>query len=504
MAVGAVKAVGDAAGWMQGKNVQDRNGQARDLEELAKRKEAVKQKMFDDIAVELGRMGSGNGGELREGFESLRDSLPGRLDSDSAMTTAVDELNTLRVKLRTCELDEAQCRSRTEAVRGLLEALRVRDVPPYRGELARLEGELGKISTLPVEARMLELQGMLEELREMETLAEAAAEADIGALEERRYVFEPHVSEDPRRIILEIRDWADRVGQMDDIEGEKLRPLLENLNPDTPFPDRLIRLRDQMKTTWGALRERAASTVFFREKLLELLELLQASQDAAESGAVTPLGGREGSELIRRCGTLCAGKFIDRRLFMTLYEDISRFVWAWGEEIADAFFAQKVEQTLAELGYELLTDDLPEADFAEIAPALQEPALREPALRPGQVRYLESPYEGYRVMAKVDPKGVVTTRLVRAVDSEEEKNASAAEQRQKDVEAGKKWCRDLDGFLDKMKARGMPIDVTLRKEPEESELLTVVDKNMRGRKKKRGKGRGNLQERTLYGEGEAR
>ena len=354
-------------------------------------------------------------------------------------------------------------------------------MPAYAGELRRLEGEFGRISALPVEERMLELQGILEELREMEKLAKAAAAADIDNLEEHRYA--PHEAE-RRRIVLEIRDWADRVAQLDEIEGEKLRPLLEGLSPDSPFPDRLVRLRERVKTTWGALREKNASTAFFREKLLELLEMLQASEDAASS--------QEGSELIRRCDGACGGKFIDRELFMTLYEDISRFVWSRREEIGDALFAQKVEETLAELGYEMLTDDLPAEAGA------------------GRVRVLESPYEGYRVMAKVDSKGV-TTRLVRvAADEEEKKNAPAAHQRQKDLETGKKWCRDLDVFLGKMSQQGLPLDVTLRKEPEESELLIVVDKTDKtdktepARKKKRKKGEAlkeRARERAIRGEG---
>jgi hypothetical protein len=485
MAVGAVKAVGKIRGWMrEGEEKGERSQQSCSLEELGKRKEALKQRMFDEIASELGRVGSGGGTreELREELESLKKSVNQRLDKD-AEASVVDELNALKRKICAVELDEAQCRSRTESIERLFEALRT--VPAYTGELRRLEGEFERISALPVEERMWELQGILEELREMEKLAKAAAEADIDNLEEHRYA--PHEAE-RRRIVLEIRDFADRVAQLDEIEGEKLRPLLEGLNPDSPFPDRLVRLRERVKTTWGALREKNASTAFFREKLLELLEILQASEDAASS--------QDGSELIRRCDGACGGKFIDRELFMTLYEDISRFVWSRREEIGDALFAQKVEETLSELGYEMLTDDLP--------------AETEAGSERRAVRVLESPYEGYRVMAKVDSKGV-TARLVRvAADEGEEKNAPAAHQRQKDLETGKKWCRDLDVFLEKMSQQGLPLDVTLRKEPEESELLIVVDKTDKtdktapARKKKRKKGEGlkeRARERAIRGEG---
>jgi hypothetical protein len=465
MAVGAFKAAGEIKGWMAGKNEDsEKSEKSCSLEDLGKKKEALKQRMFDEIAAELGRVGNGGGmgRELRDGLENLRDSVGRRLEND-AEAAVVEELDLLKRKIRAAELDDAQCRSRTESVRRLLEALRA--VPSYRKELDRLEGEFQRISPLPVEERMLELQGMYEELQEMEKLAKAASEADIEALEE--HVSPPGEAEDRRRIVLEIRDWADRIARLDETEGEKLRPVLEGMNPEGPFPDRLVRLRQRVKTTWGALRERTALTTFFREKLLELLEVLQASEDAA--------GSREGSELIRRCGVACGGKFIDRELFMALYEDISRFVWSRGEEIADALFAQKVEETLAELGYEMLTDEGSSGGLSL-------------NLEMGQVRYLESPYEGYRVMVKVDARGSVTTRLVRVAGDGEQ----AADQRQKDLEAGKKWCRDLDGFFEKMRKQGLPLDVKVRKEPEESELMTVVDKSAKVRKKKRKKEEASL------------
>jgi hypothetical protein len=491
--------VGGVRTWLKGKEAQDKEAQGGGACGLKEMRDALKKKMFDDIASDLGRMNDAMDarGDLKEQLEELRGSLDGRfgefteLTQQSTMTAAVEDLNELRQKLRAAELDEAQCRARMETVRHSLEALRSLELVSYERELARLEGEVEKILTLPVEERLFELEGVLEQLREMDRFAQAAAETDIGGLEERRYVYNPSRNapqkagsssrESRLRMVREIRDWAGRIAQVDEIEGEKLLPALENLKADSPFPDRLASLRDQMKTAWGALRERAASTAFFRDKLEELLGVLQASQNAADS--------REGSELIRRCGAMRGGKFIDRALFMTLYEEICRFVWARNEEIADAFFAQKVEQALSEMGYELLSDELPDE-----APQLE--LEGQAALQTGQIHYLESPYEGYRVMLKVDSKGTVTTRLVRVVESDDEANNKAnddknasADQKQKDREAGGKWCHDFDGFLEKMREQNLPLDVTLRKEPDETELLTVVDKNPHGReeRKKRGK-----------------
>jgi hypothetical protein len=487
------------AGMGMGKNI------LRDkLHRVEETRDALKKKMLDDISAELGRMGSGSQGyeNLREEFEKLRGSLGLRSD-DPALSASLEELNVLKGKARAAEVDEKQCRHRSEAVLRSLEAIRALNVASYSEELERLEGEFEKISALPPEERLFQLQGMAGQLQKMEKLAAAASEVDVETLREHRYVFEATSEKNKEQdkntslqMIREIRDWADRIVQLDETEGEKLRPLLENLKADTAFPDRLTRLHRQMKTAWGALRERAASTEFFRDKLGELLDLLQASQDAFLSP--------EGSALDRRRQTLQGGKFIDRELFITLYEDIARFVWSRGEEIADAVFAQRVERTLSEMGYDLVPEN------KEAAEAKKEV---KDILRPEQVRYLESPYEGYRVMVKVDAKEGVAARLVRAVATEEEKereqNAPSANQLQKDREVGQKWCRDFDGFLAKMREQDLPLNVSLRQEPEESQVLIVVDESLSksqragGAQRKRRKSRGTqaLQEQTLGGGG---
>jgi hypothetical protein len=155
---------------------------------------------------------------------------------------------------------------------------------------------------------------------------------------------------------------------------------------------------------------------------------------------------------------MCGAKYIERTDFMNLYEDLARYAAGREKEIADALFAGKVKEALEELGYEIL-EDVDGAGGAD-------------TLAPGEVRYLESPYDGYRVMAKVDAGGSLTTRLVRVAEDDEH----ASDRDAGDSAAGAKWCADFDRFLDKMRQAGLPMDVTLRKEPGEAEIMTIADK----------------------------
>jgi hypothetical protein len=418
--------------------------------------------------------------KLKEKLENLKNSLDGQFKNEDEAARAIDELSGLRRKIREAEFDGAQCRSRAKLVRDLMETLASAGVASYERELVRLGAKFEKSSSLPSEERMLELESIAEQLQRMLELKDLASQSDIGSLEENTFapssagvsaaVSNPADDMETRRMVTEIRDWADRIAQIDASEGEKLRPVLEKLRTDTSFPDRLIQLRRQMKRTWGTLRERRVSTEFFRETLEELIETVQFSQRALETA--------DGAELMRRYDALCGNergeKFIERAEFMELYEDIARFVHEHEKEAADEYLIRKLGSALDEMGYELLPDELSKEPLDEGVFTAS----------PGEVRYLESPYDGYRIMMKLE-SGALSVRLVRVAASEEEKNAPGADQRQKDIETGRKWCRDFDGFLERMSGLGLPLEMTVRKEPEDSPILVVIDKNRPAAKKRR-------------------
>ncbi|MDR3332021.1 MAG: hypothetical protein LBT08_05275 [Synergistaceae bacterium] len=448
-------------------------------------KKYLRNEVLNFIAHQQARIDRSNdralwGGSYDE-LEALKNSLDERMTSNAGIDRITDGINAIKREMQAAEIDGWQCRSRTESVRGLIRAIRAANAAVYEAELVRLEGELEKICVLPAEARLLELQGVLDQLIEMDRLKDAAASAGSMKLEEHRYVYEPDKASsraesveaskptDGRElfeVIREIRDWAGRIEMLDDEEGDRIEPLIKNLRADTAFPDRLVQLRQQVRRTWGAIRERASLTAFFRDCLADIMKLLEASRDAVSSEG--------GVELVRRFEAINAEKYIERDDAMRLYEDIAKFILASDMEIADAVFTKKVQSALAEMGYELLSD-YGEGEIQE--------GETPPAMMPGQVHWLESPYEGYRVMVKIGEKGEFTARLVRAVD-EGEDDIHGELQERNDIEAGKKWCGDLDGFLEYMRETGLPLEAKIRREPEETELMTVKVHDSGGRRKK--------------------
>ncbi|MDR1651471.1 MAG: hypothetical protein LBR87_06765 [Synergistaceae bacterium] len=461
-----------AAGTSVIKSIADRGDERR----------ARAEGLMAEIALARGRIERIDDALEKDGISNalaeLESSAEKRVSGDAK--GLYDEMNAISMRIVRAELDAGQCRSRSETAENLIRSIKDSGMAGYEQEIERLEREMERTRSLSSEERMTALHKIIDALREMEMSMPKASRGETGTAAPARDTPKTAARAETRdmernALLTEIRDLADRIASLDEFEGEKLRPTVEGLRADTNFPERLASLRRQFKTTWATIRERAASTSFFRNTLTELRNDLLFAPEVTES--------REGSKLIERCDALRGGTRIEREAFMSLYEDIARYVSERGEKVADSIFAGKVERTLAELGYELLPDELREGE--------EDKETRD-ALRPGEVRYLESPYKGYRMMIKAGDGGHVTTRLARVADAAGDRGGVT------DREVGAKWCGDFDKFLDKMKDIGAPLDVTLRREPGETEVIVIsADDSPRGKKGGKRRKKGGAEERAI-------
>lgn len=387
--------------------------------------------------------------ELLAHLRDFKSKLPSKIaeNRDSAMT----EYLTLIENLNEIKLDEKLCKERLSELRARIAKLQESSAHPYAERLQKLAQETEQLSRSKDTAteRLFKMQGLLDSLAQMERFAAVAGDVNIEGLTEKRIRHEPNLNDKQARlelVVQEIRDFADRIARQDIHEGEKLLPIIDSLSTDTPFPERLEALKSRLRSEWGELRQKALLAEFFREKLNTLLPALKA----------TP----KGASLRQRAEVLMGGKYIDRPTFTLLYEDIAKFLWENREAVSDSLFAHRAGEILEEMGYELLTDE----------------ETAEQNLASGEVHYLDTPYDGYQVMMRVDSANGLTTRLVRT-----EKHND----RQKDIETGKKWCRDFDTFAAQMRESGTPIDVAVRREPEDTEILVMPQAKKRHSSKKR-------------------
>jgi hypothetical protein len=449
---GGMMAASAAGGAALGKIVQTRED-----------RESLRHNVLKEIAALDGRASRADDeaavSGLRLRLARTRESVENDSMSDASAQNIFAELDEISLELRRAEIDAKQCRARAESILASLDRyVTAGDLTP--DERAGFEKEMSGASRMSASERLSELARVSEKLTALihDKIAAGGGENPWG-----RAAYD--------EIRRDIRDFASRISTLDETEGRRAEAMAQKAGAETKFPDKLEDLRRQVKILWGTVREREASTSFFRDTLNELKNDLS---NAGKSFA-TP----EGMKLMQRCDATRGAKYIERADFMNLYEDLARYTAGREKEIADALFAGKVKEALEELGYDIL-EDIDGASGAD-------------TLVPGEVRYLESPYDGYRVMTKIDAGGSLTARLVRIAENDEQTGGSeASDNDASDSEAGAKWCADFDRFLDKMRQEGLPMDVTLRKEPGEAEIITITDaaaQKTRGTRKTRKKRR---------------
>jgi hypothetical protein len=425
------------------------------LEKISGDRENLRYGTLKEIAALEGRADRADDApatlEIKTRLAKMRRSAENSTMSKETARNLFAELNEISLDIRRAEIDIKQCRAREQAILSSLERyVTAGELTP--DERAEIEKEMSRASRMNAGDRLPELSRVFEKLSALKHDKFAAGGGENARAETAR----GHADYDEIR--RDIRDFASRISMLDEAEGKRTEAIARKSEAETKFPDKLEDMRRQLKTIWGTVREREASTSFFRDTLGELKDELSNTGKSFE----TP----EGARLMQRCDAMCAAKYIERTDFMNLYEDLARYTAGREKDIADALFAGKVKEALEELGYEILEDI--------------DGTSGEDTLPPGEVRYFESPYDGYRVMAKVDEGGSLTARLVRVAENDE--HAS-------DSDAGKKWCADFDRFLEKMREAGLPMDVTLRKEPEEAEIMTIAGTTAAAARKTRKKRR---------------
>ena len=394
-------------------------------------------------------------------------------------------VNGMRLRIAKVRVDEQVLASQRMDLLRVLSRLE-RDAPAgFRAELEALrkDGEAPGCSFIEDKT-----QRVRELLARAHHLAGEVAQANaisLEGLEEERLFIPPirsaHPSQPMRSVqsgqaqsaqdpalvaglVSDICDFGARVAFFSQGEAEALKPLVLEAKKGAPTA-RLRLIRDQVKTTYGRLRERAVRTDLFKHDLQDFLPPLRRAQ------------GETARKLCARMEDLLEAPVISSDEYKYIYKAVRVTMEEQMEAIADAMLAERVSATLEEMGYSLLDEDGAE-------------------LTPGKMRTLATPYDGYRVQLKVTEAGDVATRFVRVVGSEEERAHLSEYQRQKDMEANKKWCRDLERFYAALEEAGLPMESAFRKEPGEEDLVLLVDPSLgRGFSAAQNRNQGNVKER---------
>lgn len=281
-----------------------------------------------------------------------------------------------------------------------------------------------------------------DQIRQREQVAgieeEMAPEISAPDRKERRRI---RIAEDALRYHL-------LVAHYDAAAAELLAPLLEELKEGTS-EQRCGMIRDTMRLKYGRLKEAAAATIIHREILSPLPDQIRH----------LPGGGAIADELDLLVNSLN----ISAEEYQEGVRKAHDLLFRHYEEMA---LLGRVQETLQQLGY---------------ATVQGVEGITEEGLLAGEVFFVETPFEGYRIMLRLSAQGELLTRLVRLVASESEKQSHSSYQRQKDMDVARRWCGDYDRFLAALGEKGVACSVNLRKSAEEEEVLCIVDASVQRR-----------------------
>jgi hypothetical protein len=408
---------------------------------------------------------------VRQRIESLpealqtkfADDLENLLQLENAVKTAIsaDELCAIPAAIAALHELYTELRRRIEPALIALQEPSAEALDAAIGLRSQLDNHIGLAQLAPLAAELQAILDncapaeMLEAIRSLEQRAGLLIlqlQQQPGVAEEAPPVVAAPDSRERRCAFLanEAKRFQLLIARHDASAAKELIPFVEELTQGADEQRHKL-VRDMIRLKYGALKEAVANTTIYRE----ILESLP--------GQVRNIPG--GGEIATDIERLLGQSSITTEEYNEGVRQAHDFLFRRYEEQA---LLGRVRDTLEQLGYATV----PGVD-----------GITEEGLLAGEVFFVETPWEGYRVMLRLSAQGELLTRLVHLVANEEEKQNRSSYQRQKDLEVAKRWCGDYDRFMAELGEQGVSCSVNLRKAPEEEEILCIIDASVKHKQK---------------------
>ncbi len=212
---------------------------------------------------------------------------------------------------------------------------------------------------------------------------------------------------------------------------------------------RLQIIRENFSILYSTCKEKVVQTNVYKRLLFFLQEELKSNEVALTLED-------QYYEVLNEIESLLSEKQIDKEKFNLV------------RERAESIFNRKngtikhIQSSLREMGYIVIDES--EDTFLQ-------------RLSKGETIYLDTKDTDYKILCKWKESGEWITRLVRFVETEIEKNNTTSYQKQKDKEKAIEWCKEYNVFLQRLKELDIPIEILQKAEPEEQEVVVLVNKN---------------------------
>ena len=265
-----------------------------------------------------------------------------------------------------------------------------------------------------------------------------------------------HISKTREEMISEMCRYLGLIRELDADTFEDVKPLAEGIEKET-YSQRTMMAVENVKLRYGKLKETIARTAVYRDALRKVFEETYRYEGSGP--------------LLNDLNRIIEKKYIDREEYRAVSLKTAEFILEaekkLKEEVLKKETVLKIKSALEGLGYSIAGEE-----------------RMVSGLENGEIVYLDTKWDDYRIMLRLDEKEELVTRMVRVVPDQKAKENISDYQRGKDRETARQWCRDYDGFLKKLREAGLHMDVKLRKEPEEESVLYIVNEELSGRRRK--------------------
>lgn len=395
--------------------------------------------------------------ELSTAVKNLKSSFISNMTNYNT-ASAEKIIADMRKKIISVQADEKFLASQKNNLLKNLSSLEKISSAGFKSEIESIRQSSTKKFNASINEQTRQIKNLMSQAGKLAEEIEKANAISLEGFKEEMIFIPPALDEDKKAkdeltaIINDICDFGERIAFFDKKEAEQVKPLILEAKQEKSQA-RLNLIRTQIKITYGKLKEAAVLTSMFKHDFKEFLPLMQRADGAAN--------------LCLRMEDLLTAQEISRDQYNEIYKAVKEIYLEQAEAVEEKFFAEKVAKTLGDMGYSLL----------------DESGAPVENISTGKMNLLNTPYEGYKARITVSHDGKISTRLVRVVGSEAEKNSVSEYQRQVDIETGKKWCKNLEDFYKKLEAEGIIMGNTiLRKEPEQEILDVIVDESIQRRK----------------------
>ncbi len=271
-----------------------------------------------------------------------------------------------------------------------------------------------------------EYQKNYQIIKREEELREYINSKNFENLKEERVV----IKSKREKLLEEIRVFKEKIKNyninynrfenLEDENSEKLKLILSNIKLD-----------------YGKIKRDFINTILYKENLKSLLSLILDDKLKEEIEA------------------LLSKEIIKREEFNTISNKIGNSILLQQQK---SKLINSIKNSLIDLGYELFSEN------QEIVEKLER----------GEIIYLNSDKKEYKIMLKMK-NNLLSSRFVRVVGSEKEKESISTYQKERDREEAKKWCKTYDKLVKLLEKEGIILNEKIRIEPMEQEISYIVD-----------------------------